>query len=89
MVELKDKGVEIFRGFTVPWDWIDGFVIGLIEKGDASVITDPAVEKLDNALQGIVDNTKFKFDNAAKVKLQKAFTLSMMKRFMPELLRDP
>ncbi len=87
MVELKDKGIEVFRGFTVPWDWIDGFVIGLITKADAGLLTDPVVEKLDDALQNVVDNTKFKFDNAGKVKLQKAFTMSMVKKFMPELLR--
>lgn len=89
MVELKDKGIEVFRGFTVPWDWIDSFVIGLIEKADARLITDPAVEKLDDALQGVVDNTTFKFDNAGKVKLEKAFTMSMVERFMPELLQEP
>lgn len=88
MAELKDKGVEIFRGFTIPWDWIDGFVIGLINKADASLITDPAVEKLDEALQKIVDNTDFKFDNTGKAKLEKAFTLSMIKKFMPELLPE-
>lgn len=86
MAEFKDKGIEIFRGFTIPWDWVDGFVIGLIEKADASLITDPAVEKLDDVLQGVVDNTDFKFDNAGKAKLEKAFTLSMVKKFMPELL---
>lgn len=86
MAEFKDKGIEIFRGFTIPWGWIDGIICGLIEKGDAEVLTDMAVGKADAKLQEIVDNTSFKFDNVGKVKLEKAFTLSMVKKFMPELL---
>jgi len=86
MVELKEKGIEVFRGFTIPWDWIDGIICGLIEKGDAELLTDAAIERLDEKLQEIVENTSFKFDNVGKAKLEKAFTLSMVKRFMPELL---
>lgn len=86
MAEFKDKGIEIFRGFTIPWNWIDGIVCGLIEKGDAEILTDMAIEKADSKLQEIVDNTSFKFDNVGKAKLEKAFTLSMIKKYMPELL---
>lgn len=86
MAELKVKelGIE-FLGFTIPWSWLDSILCGLIEKGDAGVLTDTAVEKLDAKLQEIVDNTTFKFDNVGKAKLEKAFTLSMVKKFMPEL----
>lgn len=89
MAKVTEIGLEIFPGFTIPWDWVDGILCGLIEKGDAEVITDPAIEKLDIALQKIVDNTDFKFDNVGKAKLEKAFTLSAVKRFMPELLPNP
>lgn len=86
MVEVNEKGVQIFRGFTVPWEWVDGMICGIIEKGDAEVITDPAVVALDVKLQEFVDNTKVKFDNVGKLKLEKALTMSMVKRFTPELL---
>ncbi|MBA7586483.1 hypothetical protein ES708_28485 [subsurface metagenome] len=89
MAKVTELGIEVFPGFTVPWDWLDGMLCNLIEKGDAEVITDPAVGKLDVALQKIVDNTDFKFDNVGKAKLEKAFTLSAVKRFMPELLPNP
>lgn len=85
-MELKDKGLEVFKGITIPWDWADGIICGIIEKGNAEALTDPAVEMLDSKLQGVVDNTKFKFDNVGKAKLEKAFTMSMVKKFMPELL---
>ena len=88
MVEIKEKGIEVFRGFTIPWEWIDSFAIGLIEKGEEAIgtLTDTAVGKLDDVLQGVVDNTKFKFDNVGKEKVEKALTLSMVKKHMPELL---
>ena len=85
-MELKEKGLEVFRGFTIPWAWVDGIICGIIEKGDAEILTDPAVAKLDESLQKIVDNTSFQFDNVGKTKLEKAFTMSMVKKFMPELL---
>jgi len=89
MAKVTEVGVEVYPGIIIPWDWIDGILCGLIEKGDASIITDPAVEKLDLVLQGLVDNTDFKFDNVGKAKLEKAFTLSMVEKFMPELLPNP
>jgi len=90
MIELKAKesGIE-FLGFNVPWAWVDSIICGLIEKGDANVLTDPAVETLDAALQKVVDNTTVKFDNVGKTKLAKAFTLSMVKKYSPELLPNP
>jgi len=87
--KLTETGMEIFPGFTIPWDWVDGVICNVIEKADATVLTDPAVEKLDAALQKIVDNTTVKFDNAGKTKLCKAFTLSMVKKYSPELLPNP
>jgi len=89
MAKINEKGMEVFPGITIPWDWVDAFICGLIAKGDAEVITDPVIEKLDVALQKLVDNTDFKFDNAGKLKLEKAFTMSMIKRFVPELLPNP
>ena len=89
MAEITEVGLEIVPGINIPWDWVDNFICGLIEKGDAEVLTDPAVTKLDEALQKLVDNTSFKFDNVGKAKLEKAFTLSMVKKFMPELLPNP
>jgi len=89
MVKATEVGMEVFPGFTIPWDWLDGIICGLIEKGDAEVLTDPAVTTLDTNLQKVVDNTSFKFDNVGKAKLEKAFTMSMVKKFMPELLPNP
>ena len=89
MAEITEVGLEIVPGINIPWDWVDSFICGLIEKGDAEVLTDPAVTKLDEVLQKLVDNTVFKFDNVGKAKLEKAFTLSMIKKFMPELLPNP
>lgn len=88
-MELKDKGIEVIKGIVLPWSWADGIICGIIEKGNAEVLTDPAVETIDNKLQDIVDNTTFKFDNVGKAKLEKAFTMSMVKKFMPELLPKP
>jgi len=89
MVKMTEVGLEIAPGISIPWDWVDKFLSGLIEKADAGVLTDPAVGNLDSTLQKLVDNTKVKFDNVGKAKLEKAFTLSMVKKFMPELLPNP
>ena len=89
MAKVTEIGIEIVPGISIPWDWVDSFICGLIEKGNAGVLTDPAVTKLDEALQKLVDNTSFKFDNVGKAKLEKAFTLSMVKKFMPELSPNP
>lgn len=86
MVKMTDVGMEVFPGITIKWQWVDGILCGIIEKIDAGVGTDLAVGKFDDALQKFVDNTKLVFDNVAKEKLEKAFTLSMVKKFMPELL---
>jgi hypothetical protein len=90
MVELKAKelGIE-FLGFTIPWSWFDDIICNVIEKGDAIVLTDPVVGYLDAELQKVVDNTAVKFDNVGKIKLTKAFTLSMVKKYSPELLPNP
>lgn len=89
-MELKEKGLEVIKGITIPWAWAaDDIICGIIEKGDAEVLTGPAIATLDNKLQEIVDNTKFKFDNVGKAKLEKAFTMSAVKKFMPELLANP
>ena len=86
MVELKAKelGIE-FLGFNIPWSFIDSILCNLIEKGDAEVITKPMVDQLDAILQKFVDSTSVQFDNVGKAKLLKAFTLSMVKKYMPEL----
>jgi len=89
VAKITEKGVEVFPGINIPWDWVDGMLCGLIEKGDASVITDPAVKKLDDALEKIVQDTSFKFDNVGKAKLLKALTLSMVEKYSPELLPSP
>jgi hypothetical protein len=88
MTEVTEKGIKIF-GFTVPWEWADGIICSVIKKGDAETITEPIVGNIDAKLQEIVDNTKFRFDNEGKAKLEKAFTMSMVKKFMPELLQNP
>lgn len=89
MVKMTDVGIEVFPGISIPWNWIDSILIGLIEKVEAGVPFDIAIDKLDEALQKLVDNTKVKFDNVAKAKLLKALTLSMVKHFSPELLPNP
>lgn len=89
MAKVTELGVEVFPGFNIPWSWLDGILCGLIEKGDAEVLTEPAVGKLDDALETIVQNTTFKFDNIGKAKLLKALTISMVKKYSPELLPNP
>ena len=89
MSKVTGTGIEVFPGFSIPWNWFDGVICNLIEKGDAETLTDPAVATLDDNLQKIVDNTTFKFDNVGKAKLEEAFTMSMVKRFKPELLSNP
>jgi len=89
VVKVAEKGMEVFPGITIPWDWVDGIICGLIEKGDASLLTEPAVKKLDDGLESVVQNTSFLFDNVGKAKLLKALTLSMVKKYSPELLPNP
>ena len=89
MVKVTEVGMEVFPGITIPWDWVDGIICGLIEKGDASILTEPAVKKLDEALESVVKNTSFLIDDVGKVKLLKALTLSMVKKYSPELLPNP
>lgn len=86
MVELKESGVEVVPGISIPWDWVDGIICSLIRKGDAEVVTDPAIEKFDAALETVVQNTSFEFDNVGKEKLLKALTISMVRKYRPELL---
>ena len=61
MVKVTEVGMEVFPGITIPWDLVDGFICGIIEGGNAEVLTDPAVATLDTKLQEIVDNTFFQF----------------------------
>lgn len=89
MVKVTEAGLEVAPGINVPWGWVDKLLSDMIEKADAGVLTDPAIANIDNILQKLVDNTKIKFDNVGKAKLEKAFTLSMVKKFMPELLENP
>lgn len=91
MVVMKDSGVEVVPGITIPWGWFDGIICGVIESGEAGINAAAvvAVTKLDDALQKIVDNNDFRFDNLGKEKLEAAFTLAMVRRFMPDLLPSP
>jgi len=81
------KGLPVM-GFNVPWNWVDGLICGVIEKGEDTInaFAEIGVDKLDNSLQSFVDSTSFEFDNVGKTKVQKAVTLAMVKKFMPELL---
>lgn len=81
-------GLEVFPGFTIKWEWIDGILCGIIEKGEAGIndLAEKGVNKLDDSLQALVDNNNLQFDNVGKDKISKAFTLAMVKRHMPELL---
>jgi len=91
MVRATEVGVEIVPGITIPWEWFDSFLCGLIQSGEAGIksLANNAVAKLDGILQAAVDNNSFQFDNVGKEQLQKAFTLAMVRRFMPELLPNP
>lgn len=91
VVKTTEKGVEVFPGITVPWDWIDGILCGIIEKGEDGIIVlvDGGVDKLEAALQALVDNNSLKFDNVGKKVLCRAVTLAFVKRYMPELLPSP
>ena len=89
MAKITEKGFELATGISIPWDWIDGIICGLIEKGNAELLTKPAIEKLDAALEKVVQNTSFQFDNVGKAKLLKALTKSMVEKYLPELLPNP
>lgn len=91
VVKTTEKGVEVFPGVTVPWDFIDGILCGIIEKGEDGIIilVDGGVDKLEAALQALVDNNSLKFDNVGKKVLSRAVTLAFVKRYMPELLPSP
>jgi len=88
MVKMTEVGMEVFPGFTIKWQWIDGILCGIIEKGEAGIndLAVKGVNKLDDALQAFVDRTELQFDNVGKSKIEKALTLAMVKKFMPELL---
>ena len=88
---MKESGMEVFPGFTIKWEWIDGILCGIIEKGEAGIndLAEKGVNKLDDSLQALVDNNALQFDNVGKDKIDKAFTLAMVKRHMPELLPSP
>lgn len=91
MVKSTEVGMEIFPGITIKWEWIDGILCGIIEKGEAGIndLAIKGVNKLDDALQLFVNKTELQFDNVAKDKIEKALTLAMVKKHMPELLPGP
>ena len=91
MVVYKDKGMEIFPGIVIPWDFFDGILCGIIEKGEEGIkaLIDGGVGKLDDGMQRLVDNNTVQFDNVGKDILCKAVTLAFVKRYMPELLPGP
>jgi len=90
VVKTTDKGVEVFPGITIPWDFFDGLLCGIIEKGEEGikVLVDGGVDKMEGALQALVDNNSLKFDNVGKKVVCKAVTLAFVKRYMPELLPE-
>jgi len=89
-VKTTEKGLEVFPGITIPWDWIDGILCNVIEKGEAQVqvLVDGGVGKMEAALQALVDNNSLKFDNVGKDVLCRVVTLAFVKRYMPELLPE-
>jgi len=91
MVVYKDKGMEIVPGIVIPWNFFDGILCGIIEKGEEGINTviGDGIDKVENALQALVDNNTVQFDNVGKAKLGKAVTLAMVKIYMPELLPGP
>ena len=91
MVVYKDKGMELLPGIVIPWDFFDGILCGIIEKGEEGIKTliDGGVGKLDDGMQRLVDNNTVQFDNVGKDILCKAVTLAFVKRYMPELLPGP
>ena len=90
-VKIKDTGIEVVPGITIPWDWFDGILCSVIAKGEDSInaLIDNGVDKLETALQALVDNNAVQFDNVGKDLLCKALTLAFVKRYMPELLPNP
>jgi len=91
MVVYKDKGMEVVPGIVIPWNFFDGILCGIIEKGEEgiNIVVDSGIGKLESALQALVDNNTVQFDNVGKAKLGKAVTLAMIKIYMPELLPGP
>jgi len=91
MVVMKDSGIEVVPGITIPWEWFDGILCNIIEKGEDGINTlvDGGVGNLETALQSLVDNNSVQFDNVGKDLLCKAVTLAFVKRYMPELLPNP
>jgi len=83
---ITKEGLELAPGFSIPWMLVDGFICDIIEKGDAEALTSPAVLFLDGQLETLVQKTEFKFDNVGKQKLLRALTVSMVKKYTPELL---
>ena len=91
MVVYKDKGIEVVPGITIPWDWFDGILCGIIAKGEDGIkdLVVGGVGKLDDALQSLVDNNTVQFDNVGKDVLCRAITLAFVIQYMPELLPNP
>lgn len=91
MVVMKDSGIEVVPGITIPWEWFDGILCGIIAKGEGGIneLVDGGIERAEIALQALVDNNAVQFDNVGKNILCKALTLAFVKRYMPELLPNP
>ena len=87
MAVIKESGIELVPGIQIPWGFFDTFVCGLIESGEEGInaLAVTGVNSLDNALEKVVNNTSFQFDNIGKAKLAKAITVAMVKKYMPEL----
>ena len=91
MVVYKDKGIEVVPGITIPWEWFDGILCGIIAKGEDSInaLIDKGIGNIDVALETLVNNNSVEFDNVGKDVLCKAVTLAFVVRYMPELLPSP
>ena len=91
MVVMKDAGIEVVPGITIPWEWFDGILCNIIAQGEDGInsLVNTGVDKLEVALQSLVDNNTVQFDNVGKDLLCKAITLAFVKHYMPELLPNP
>lgn len=76
-------------GFSIPWALIDSLIISALNSNEDRIEegTDFLVGLIDDKEEEFVNNTTFKFDNVGKEKVNKAWTKSMVKRYMPELLQ--
>jgi len=75
-------------GINIPWALIDSLVISALNSNEDRIGegTDFLVGLIDDKEEEFVNRTEFKFDNVTKEKVNRAWTKSMVKRYMPELL---